>query len=68
MWEKGEERNSNLFNCLCSFWYNQMMMTILTVTGKTRREFQGQMSVELRLEILITEARKLGFGSWTEST
>lgn len=39
-----------------------MMMTILTETGKTRKELQGQMSVELRLEILITEARKPGFG------
>lgn len=53
-----------LFSCLCSFWYNQMMKIILTVTGKTRMEFQGQVSVELRLESLIKEAHRPGFGSW----
>lgn len=41
-------------------------MIILTVIGKTRMEFQGQMSAELRLENLITEARRPGFCSWAE--
>ena len=55
-----------LISYLCSFWNNQMMMIVLTVTGKTPTEFQVQMSVVLRLEILITEARRPGFDSWAE--
>lgn len=61
-----KRKNQYIFSCLCSFWYIQMMMIILTVIGKTRMEFRGQMSVELRLEILITEAHRQGFGSWAE--
>lgn len=44
-----------------------MMMIVLTVTGKTPTEFQGQMSGVLRLaNLMITEARRPGFDSWAE--